>query len=174
MSNPTSHYKLSWAKFICKFSKQFYFRFSQRISIKFYQRYSRNTNGLIFLIVGGELSICPLFNLYTYERAHRKFLQSNKAQINIYNQKRFLLDFSSIFHLYFQKKRINRIRAGRNFSGAGVGARSTKGRLVEGRSPRGGFPGMPESFQTICKKEMKNLQFFENFKGNFAIFSKKL
>ena len=36
----------------------------------------------------------------------------------------------------------------------------------------GGPPGRSRSFQKICQKSMKTLQIFENFKRNFAIFSK--
>ena len=57
-------------------------------------------------------------------------------------------------------------------------ARSTNGGLVRGvgawGASGGGAPGRRRCFQKICKKTMKNLQFFENFKGNFAIFSKTL
>ena len=56
-----------------------------------------------------------------------------------------------------------------------MGARSTRGGVVRG-SPRGGSgggtPGRRRTFQKICKKSMKNLQFCKKFVGNFAIFSK--
>ena len=66
------------------------------------------------------------------------------------------------------------ISASRNFFG---GSEVNQGRACKGGLPRGGSRGGApgrRSFQKICKKSMKILQFFENYKGNFAIFSQFL
>ena len=65
------------------------------------------------------------------------------------------------------------ISAHRNFSGAG--SEVHQGRVCNGGRRVGAgsgaeHPGRRRNFQKICKKSMKNLEFLENFKRNFAIF----
>ena len=62
------------------------------------------------------------------------------------------------------------ISARRNFFRGGE-ARSTKGGLVRGVAAWG-VPDAGEVFKKFVKKAMKNLQFFQNFQENFAIFLK--
>ena len=75
------------------------------------------------------------------------------------------------------KEESQSISARRNFFRGGRGSEVHQGRAGKGGRRVGGSGGLSppdagEVFKKFIKKSMKNLQFFQNFQENFAIFSK--